>query len=879
MTNRYRFTPLLFSLLLIVGCSTESTPVYTLETSVSPDGAGQITPSQGEYDEGTNVEVAAVANEHWVFESWSGDFTSTSNPDSVTITEDMSVTALFVKKEYELKMETEGEGTIHEQVMKQKTSEYEHGTVVQLTADPDEGWEFSHWEGDLEGENEVKEIEIDDEKSVTAVFERIEYALTINVEGEGDVIEEIIQAKSTDYPYGTTVELTAEPDDGWRFAGWEGDLTGDENPAEIVIEEEKSVTAQFEEVESELNILTDGSGDVETNLISGSETSDGQYEYNSVVELTATPESGWLFSRWEEDLSGSDDVVEVTMDSDKTVVAVFQEEGSNEINLIVGETYTHEFPGGSVILPDQTNAVYRVGVVARDYQRSEARVLEVQDGLMLKTSEVGGGLAKHSLLADHHTHREPYFDDKIDRDIWELMQRTQQTHRELRDAEERGVAEGVQYTAQGEPSRLGPASHTKWSSGAEPEENRTFYANNPDGGERLEIEATLRKNGTNVIYYQDDTVEGTNEEATDREIEDLLEYYDQHGKPVIDEMFGGLGPNGTTNHFTGGERPADDIDGNGKFIVLQLHPDHMIGEAAGYVTACDRFPLEENYNAGSSYCDRSNEAEITYILRPDSDYFLGVLVHEAKHISSHGYAVFAGRGFQPSWIEEGTAEISNEMASRRASGFSDHHQVTFSDIYPGGSTTSLTDAMASVNSRARSFLNASPESGLIGDPDDNSAGSDYYGSAWLFHRYLADNYASNNQNGFFRNLNDGTYGTDISSFTSATGKEFEELIAEFLTAIQIEGSAEAMSNSSVSFNSYDFEEIASNFSTGEWPYLYGESDYSSSETELSPVYFTSPTFFEFTAPGGSTLELELLSGDGEPLDADHDGALIITRIE
>jgi len=32
-------------------------------------------------------------------------------------------------------------------------------------------------------------------------------------------------------------------------------------------------------------------------------------------------------------------------------------------------------------------------------------------------------------------------------------------------------------------------------------------------------------------------------------------------------------------------------------------------------------------------------------------------------------------------------------------------------------------------------------------------------------------------------------------------------------------------------------------------------------------------------PGGSTLEPELLSGDGEPLDRGHDGALIITRIE
>ena len=956
MSNRYySFSVLLLiSTFLFFSCSTESTPVYTLSTSVNNTEAGSVSPSSGEFDEGENVEITATPSDDWIFDSWEGDASGNDNPTTVKMDSDKDVAATFVLREYPLTVEIEGEGTVQENVVQEKTTDYEAGTVVELTAEPADGWRFTGWDGDLEGTENPQSITVDSDKSITANFERRDYPLTIQIEGKGTVEEEVVQAKTTDYPFETEVKLTAnatdgwefvgwqgdlegdentqqitvddaktvtavfeireypltvnvegegsvqesvlsqkttnyeedtiveliaEPEKGWQFTGWEGDLTGSENPAKVEINQEKHVKAIFEERRLDLNVFADGNGDINKNLISGNEDESGLYEFNSVVELVAKPDAEWKFSHWEGDFTGRDHEVEVTLDTDKNIVAVFQAEESNEINLLVGDSHRQAFPGGSVILPDEAGVVFRVGVMARDYQKNGATVLDVPNDMMLNVREVGSGLAKSSTFTHRDSYQAPYKDDKIDDETWELMQRTQEVHQELRKAEQNRTVKGMNYTSTGEPSRLGAADRMKVNSGAEPEENRTFFAGNPDGGARIEIEATLRKNGTNIIYYQDDSVEGTGEEATDQEIEDLLEYYDQYGKPLIDEMFGGLGPDGTTNYFSGGERMANDIDGNGKFIVLQLHADNMIGGAAGYVSLCDRFPLEENYNAGPFYCEKSNEAEITYLLRPDSDFFLGALVHEAKHISSHGYAVFTDRELQPSWMEEGTAEIANEMASRRASGIADHQEVTYSDIYPGGSTTALTDAMASVNARARNFLYASPESGIIGDPDENSANSDYYGSGWLFHRYLADNYAENNQNRFFRELNDGTRGDGLQSLTSATGKQFDELLDEFTTVIQIEGYADAKTSSSVSFSSYNFEEIASNFTMGDWPYLYGASDYSTGEVALSPVYYTSPVLFEFTSPGGSTLELELLDGDGESLNAEHDGALIITRVE
>ena len=48
------------------------------------------------------------------------------------------------------------------------------------------------------------------------------------------------------YAEGTTVALTAVPENGWEFVGWSGDgISGSENPISIVMNADKAVTARF----------------------------------------------------------------------------------------------------------------------------------------------------------------------------------------------------------------------------------------------------------------------------------------------------------------------------------------------------------------------------------------------------------------------------------------------------------------------------------------------------------------------------------------------------------------------------------------------------------------------------------------------------------
>jgi hypothetical protein len=54
-----------------------------------------------------------------------------------------------------------------------------------------------------------------------------------------------VEPSSGTYEAGESVVLTATPAEGYRFDRWEGDLTGSENPATIVMQSNRNVIAVF----------------------------------------------------------------------------------------------------------------------------------------------------------------------------------------------------------------------------------------------------------------------------------------------------------------------------------------------------------------------------------------------------------------------------------------------------------------------------------------------------------------------------------------------------------------------------------------------------------------------------------------------------------
>ena len=144
--------------------------------------------------------------------------------------------------------------------------------------------------------------------------ENFGFYLTVDTLGDGTVAP-----GSGRHEAGTTVNLTATANPGWHFVEWHGLGTASGNTDTIGMDDNHMVGAVFERDPFTLGTSVIGQGTVSPES--------GTFDFEDKVTVTATPAENWHFVRWEGDASSGSDSIELTMDSDKTVVAVFENNG------------------------------------------------------------------------------------------------------------------------------------------------------------------------------------------------------------------------------------------------------------------------------------------------------------------------------------------------------------------------------------------------------------------------------------------------------------------------------------------------------------------------------------------------------------------------
>src|SRR5207249_7492766 len=107
------------------------------------------------------------------------------------------------------------------------------------------------------------------------------------------------------------------PAAGWHFVSWSGDAGGTANPLNLTMDANKNITATFAINTYTLSVTTVGSGTV------AKSPNQASYNYGTVVQLTATPSTGWHFVAWSGDAGGSANPLSVTMDGNKNITATF----------------------------------------------------------------------------------------------------------------------------------------------------------------------------------------------------------------------------------------------------------------------------------------------------------------------------------------------------------------------------------------------------------------------------------------------------------------------------------------------------------------------------------------------------------------------------
>lgn len=188
---------------------------------------------------------------------------------------------------------------------------------------------FDHWEGDATGTENPLDLLMDDNKSVIAVFALIPppvYTLTKTASpAEGGTVSDDGEGS---FEEGTMATAEAIPAEGYLFDHWEGDASGSDNPLEIFMDGKKEITAIFTEIPPNKYVLSTsispaGSGSVATN---GSRT----FDEGTTAIAEAIAAAGYLFDHWEGDSDSSNGTINLLMDENKSVTAIFVKDESDE---------------------------------------------------------------------------------------------------------------------------------------------------------------------------------------------------------------------------------------------------------------------------------------------------------------------------------------------------------------------------------------------------------------------------------------------------------------------------------------------------------------------------------------------------------------------
>ena len=141
--------------------------------------------------------------------------------------------------------------------------------------------------------------------------EIVQYRLAAAIVGAGTLYEYDTELKARRdlyefYDAGNTAKPTALADPGHVFSHWEGDATGTNGYIEIAMDSDRAITAVFVEVaQLKMDVVGEGNMDLPSLLhftVGSESVGFGDrfgYAVGSEVTVTAVPDTGWRFVRWE----------------------------------------------------------------------------------------------------------------------------------------------------------------------------------------------------------------------------------------------------------------------------------------------------------------------------------------------------------------------------------------------------------------------------------------------------------------------------------------------------------------------------------------------------------------------------------------------------
>jgi hypothetical protein len=313
--------------------ATFTVPLYTITASASPVGGGGVSCVPNPVVLGSTSTCTISTNPFYTLDTVMGTCGGTLDGSIYTtaaISADCTVVANFVVDRFNLTVNTVGTGTgtvssspAGIDCGTDCSEDYDYNTVVTLTAIADAGSGFMGWSGDTDCLDGI--VTMDAAKSCTATFTVGLYTITASASPVGGggvscVPNPVLESSTSTCTISTNPHYTLNSVTGTCGGTLDGGIY-----TTAAISADCTVVANFVADRFSLMVNTDGTG---TGTVSsspagidcGTDCSE-DYDYNTVVTLTAIADAGSGFTVWSGDTDCLDGIV--TMDAAKNCTATF----------------------------------------------------------------------------------------------------------------------------------------------------------------------------------------------------------------------------------------------------------------------------------------------------------------------------------------------------------------------------------------------------------------------------------------------------------------------------------------------------------------------------------------------------------------------------
>ena len=265
----------------------------TLALEVANKIGGSVTTNR-EYDCVVDATITAAPDYGYHFVQWTDG--NTNNPRDIVITQDTTFVAQFAKNTYCISLQPDQ--AEHGSVSGAGTFDYLDSK--QIAAQANYGYRFTQWSDGVA--DNPRTIVLTQDTSFVAQFAKNTYTISL----QSDMAEHGSVSGAGTFEYLDNKQIAAQANYGYHFMQWSDGNT--DNPRMIELTQDTTFTAEF--AKNTYTISTT-SANPEWGTTAGGKSA----LYQDEVEISATPNYGYHFVRWNDNNTSNPRIITLTQDT------------------------------------------------------------------------------------------------------------------------------------------------------------------------------------------------------------------------------------------------------------------------------------------------------------------------------------------------------------------------------------------------------------------------------------------------------------------------------------------------------------------------------------------------------------------------------------